>query len=55
MDPQKARLTLAERFWESLPKEVKAPYAKAEGSERTPEYRETRGTLREVGGTTPQG
>ena len=50
-----ARLKLAERFWESLPKEVKAPYAKAEGSKRTPEYRETRGTLREVGGTTPQG
>ena len=44
---------LAERFWESLPERVKAPYAKAELTEQDPEYRETRGTLREIRGTTP--
>ena len=46
---------LAERFWESLPERVKAPYSKAEGSEQYPEYCGTRETLQEVGGTTPQG
>ena len=46
---------LAERFWESLPERVKAPYAKEEPTRQYPEYRETRGTLREIGGTTPQG
>ena len=46
---------LAERFWESLPERVKAPYMKPEDSERDPKYCETRGTLQEVGGTTPQG
>ena len=44
---------LAERFWESLPERVKAPYAKGELTERDPEYIETRGTLMERAGTTP--
>ena len=44
---------LAERFWESLPKRVKAPYAKDELTWRYPEYHETRGTLWEGRGTTP--
>ena len=52
---QEARGRIAERFWESLPKRVKAPYAKSDRSKQDPEYRETRGTLREDGGTTPQG
>ena len=38
---------LAERFWESLPERVKAPYAKGELTERDPEYIETRETLME--------
>ena len=37
----------AERFWESLPERVKAPYAKGELTERDPEYIETRETLME--------
>ena len=45
----------AERLWESRPERVKAPYGKATGSRQDPEYRETRETLREVGGTTLQG
>ena len=45
---------LAERFWESLPERVKAPYTKSEGSEQDPEYCGTRGTLQEAGGTTLQ-
>jgi hypothetical protein len=44
---------LAERFWESRPERVRAPYAKAEQTEQDPEYRGTRETLREVRGTTP--
>ena len=52
---QKVTLKLGERFWESRPERVKAPYPKAEESEQDPKYRETRGTLREFGGTTPQG
>ena len=44
---------LAERFWESLPKRVKAPYAKDELTWRYPEYIETRETLMERAGTTP--
>ena len=46
---------LGERFWESRPKRVKAPYPKRERTWRYPEYHETRGTLWEGGGTTPQG
>ena len=38
---------LAERFWESLPERVKAPYAKDELTRRYPEYIETRETLME--------
>ena len=53
--PQQVSWKLVERFWESRPERVRAPYTKAEVSERDPKYRETRGTLREVGGTTPQG
>ena len=44
---------LAERFWESLPKRVKAPYMKDELTWRYPEYHETRETLWEHAGTTP--
>ena len=36
---------LAERFWESLPERVKAPYVKADETEQDPEYHETRETL----------
>ena len=46
---------LAEWSWEDQPKRVKAPYSKLEESERNPKYIETRETLMEVGGTTPQG
>ena len=48
-------VSLMERFWESQPKRVKVPYVKFRRSKRDPEYHETRGTLWEVGGTTPQG
>ena len=44
---------LTEWFWESQPERVKAPYVKAEQTAQDPEYRETRGTLREIRGTTP--
>ena len=44
---------LVERFWESRPERVKAPYTKTEQTEQDPEYRGTRETLREVRGTTP--
>ena len=46
-------VSLMERFWESLPKRVKAPYMKDELTRRYPEYHETRGTLWEQAGTTP--
>ena len=46
---------LPERYWESRPERVKAPYGKAEADRQDPEYHETRETLWEVGGTTPQG
>ena len=46
---------LAEWFWESQPERVKAPYTKSGPGRQDPEYHETRGTLWEVGGTTPQG
>ena len=45
--------SLAERFWESRPERVKAPYVKTKLAERDPEYHETRGTLWEIRGTTP--
>ena len=45
--------SLMERFWESLPKRVKAPYMKDELTRRYPEYIETRETLMEYAGTTP--
>ena len=38
-------VSLMERFWESLPERVKAPYMKDEQTWRDPEYHETRGTL----------
>ena len=44
---------LVERFWESRPERVKVPYTKGKQTRRDPEYRETRGTLREQAGTTP--
>ena len=46
---------IEEWFWKDQPERVKAPYSKSEESERNPEYIETRETLMEVGGTTPQG
>ena len=46
---------LPERYWESRSERVKAPYGKAEADRQDPEYHETRETLWEVGGTTPQG
>jgi hypothetical protein len=55
MDCNKVSRMIVERFWESRRDRVKAPYTKSEDSEQDPEYRETRETLREVGGTTPQG
>ena len=39
--------------WEIRPERVRAPYTKAEVSERDPKYHETRGTLWEQAGTTP--
>ena len=45
---------LAEWFWESQPERVKAPYRKDEKTRQDPEYHETRETLWEVGGTSPQ-
>ena len=44
---------LAERFWESLPQRVKAPYMKGNLTWRYPEYHETREILWERAGTTP--
>ena len=44
---------LMERFWESLPQRVKAPYMKENLTWRYPEYHETRETLWERAGTTP--
>ena len=44
---------LMERFWESLPERVKAPYMKGKLTRRDPEYHETRETLWEEAGTTP--
>ena len=46
---------LTERFWESRPERVKAPYVKGKQARQDPEYIETRGTLMEGAGTTPQG
>ena len=46
-------VNLMERFWESLPQRVKAPYMKDELTWRYPEYHETRETLWERAGTTP--
>ena len=44
-----------ERFWESRPERVRAPYVKGEAAQQDPEYHETRGTLWEDWGTTPKG
>ena len=46
-------VSLMERFWESLPKRVKAPYMKDELTRRYPEYHETRENLWEHAVTTP--
>ena len=48
-------MRIVERYWKVLPEGVKAPYGKAGSNERYPEYHETRETLWEGGGTTPQG
>jgi len=42
-----------ERFWESRPERVKAPYMKLTEAWQDPEYIKTRGTLMERAGTTP--
>ena len=55
MDCHKLPNNPAERLWESRPQRVKAPYVKEEEGRQYPEYHGTRGTLWEVGGTTPQG
>ena len=47
--------SVIEGNWENPPERVKASYMKRKASQQDPEYRETRGTLREYGGTTPQG
>ena len=52
---RKGQREIMERFWESRPERVKAPYVKADETEQDPEYHETRETLWEDGGTTPQG
>ena len=52
---RKGQREIMERSWESRPERVKAPYVETKLAERDPEYHETRGTLWEVGGTTPQG
>ena len=44
-----------EWFWKDQPERVKASYLKLEESKWNPKYNETRETLLEVGGTTPQG
>ena len=54
-DCRKDSQGLMERFWESRPERVKAPYMKTGVTVQDPEYHETRGTLWEIGGTTPQG
>ena len=44
-----------ERFWESRPEGVTAPYPKRVQPRRDPEYTGTRETLVDRAGTTPQG
>ena len=51
----KVTVRVTERFWESRSERVKIPYVKPKQSGQDPKYHETRGTLWEVGGTTPQG
>ena len=53
--PQQVSRFVSGTVWEVRPQRVKAPYTKTIDSERDPKYCETRGTLQEVGGTTPQG
>ena len=55
MDRNNVRRFVNGRVWEVPPERVKAPYMKAIVSKRDPKYHETRETLWEVGGTTPQG
>ena len=52
---QNPQPSLTERSWEDRPERVKAPYVKGKEGRQDPEYHETRETLWEVGGTTPQG
>ena len=40
--------------WEGQPKDVRVVYAKGEDSQQYPEYRQTRETWWEAGGTTLQ-
>ena len=54
-DCNKLYSELPERYWESRPERVKAPYGKTKRDKQYPKYHETRETLWEVGGTTPQG
>ena len=46
-------MCIRDRFWESRPERVKAPYMKPEMTWQDPEYHETRETLWEQAGTTP--
>ena len=53
--PHNAAPGAGEWLWESQPERVRAPYPKPKAARRDPEYAETRGTLAEHAGTTPQG
>ena len=46
---------LVEKLWKMLPQRVKAPQTKREDFMTAPEYHETRETLWEYRGTTPEG
>ena len=48
-------LRAAQKKPEARPERVKAPYGKTKRDKQYPKYHETRETLWEVGGTTPQG
>ena len=55
LGPRDGPAKAGEWLWESQPERVKAPYPKPKPARRDPEYTETRGTLVEEAGTTPQG
>ena len=53
--PQQVSRFVSGTVWEVRQQRVKAPYTKSGPGRQDPEYHETRGTLGEVGGPTPQG